>query len=204
MEVQLQELVDKIKKDGIETASAEADRIINEAKTQAASIVKKAKEDADVLVKKGQDEAERLEKAAISAISQAARNVTLSFRDGIVSQVNALIKAETNKTYDSAVLKDLLPTIVKSWISSSHSNDITVFLAPADVQKLETSFKTVLKDEIAKGLEIKADKSLSSGFKIGSKDGAAYYDFSADAVAALFSDYLNPRIAALLQDAVKE
>ena len=36
---------------------------------------------------------------------------------------------------------------------------------------------------------------------IGVKDGAAFYDFSAEAVAELFSTYLNPRVAAIMKEA---
>ena len=72
------------------------------------------------------------------------------------------------------------------------------------MKKLESGFKTSLKDEIAKGLEIKPDKTISAGFRIGVNNGAAFYDYSADAVAELFALYLNPKVAALLKTAAKE
>ena len=50
-------------------------------------------------------------------------------------------------------------------------------------------------------MEIKADDSLSSGFRIGAKDGSAFYDFSAEEVAGLFSSYLNPRTTELMKRA---
>lgn len=204
MEVQLQELVEKIKKDGIETASAQAAGIVRDAESKAATIIKAARDEADAIVKKGQDEASRMEKAAVSAISQAGRNLILSFRDSILSTVDSIIKTETSKVYDSSVLQDLVPASVKAWIASPNTNDLTVLLSPADAEKLDAVFKTALKNEIAKGLEVKADKAVSGGFRIGTKDGAAYYDFSAEAVASLFSEYLNPRIAAIMKDAAKE
>jgi V/A-type H+-transporting ATPase subunit E len=69
---------------------------------------------------------------------------------------------------------------------------------------LESGLKGALKDQIAKGMEIKADASLASGFRIGQKDGSAYYDYSAESVAELFAAYLNPKIAALVGAAAKE
>ena len=47
------------------------------------------------------------------------------------------------------------------------------------------------------------DNSVAAGFRIGVKDGAAFYDYSADSVAELFSSYLNPRIAKLMKEASK-
>jgi V/A-type H+-transporting ATPase subunit E len=53
-------------------------------------------------------------------------------------------------------------------------------------------------------VELKFDRSLDAGFRISNKDGSAYYDFSAESVAELFSAYLNPRLAETLKNAVKE
>ena len=53
-------------------------------------------------------------------------------------------------------------------------------------------------------MELKADSKIAGGFRIGTKDGAAYYDFSAEAVADLFSSYLSPKTAEILKNAAKE
>ena len=60
------------------------------------------------------------------------------------------------------------------------------------------------KGEIAKGLEIKPDKTLSYGFRIGVKNGAAYYDYSAESLSEMFAAYLNPKVAALIKIAAKD
>mgnify|MGYP004451444885 FL=1 len=78
---------------------------------------------------------------------------------------------------------------------------MSVLVAEKDLKKLEAAFKTSLKAEIKKGLEVKPDKTLSAGFRIGIKNGAAFYDYSADSVAELFAMYLNPKIAELLKTA---
>ena len=53
-------------------------------------------------------------------------------------------------------------------------------------------------------VDIKLDNSLTKGFRIGSKDGSAFYDFSAESVADLFSAYLNPKTSAIMKEAAKE
>lgn len=204
MDVQLQELVDKIKKDGVETAEAKAAEIIKEAENQAAAIIKAARSEADTIVKEGLSEAQKSEKAAISAISQASRNVLISFRDAVNTELNTLVLSETANAYNSEVLSELVPSAVKAWISAHSTDDIALFLAPSDLKKLESTFIGALKAEIAKGLEIKSESSLKDGFRLGTKDGSSYYDFSAQAVANLFSTYLNPRVAEILQSAAKE
>lgn len=204
MDVQLQELVEKIKKNGVETAEAKAAQIITAAETKAMAIVKAAQAEADSIVKMAAAEAERSEKAAVSAIKQAGRNLLISFRDGIIVELDALIKTETAKSYDSAMLKDLVPAAVKAWVAAGGADDVSVLLSPADASSLQAGFTAALKSTLSKGVEIRSDASITGGFRIGTKDGAAYYDFSADSVAELFSAYLNPRVAEIMKSAAKE
>ena len=201
MDVQLQELIDKIKKDGVGAAEASAQAIIADAEKRAEAIVAEAERKALENEKKAKAEAERLEKASIDAIKQAARNTILSFRDGINAELSALIQAETAKSYDDKLLKTLIPEVVKEWVKNPEATSISVLLSEKDTAALSSSLAAALKNEIAKGLEIKADSSLDAGFRISTKDGAAYYDFSAESVAALFSAYLNPKTAQIMKDA---
>ena len=112
MDVQLQELIDKIKKDGVGAAEASAQAIIADAEKRAEAIVAEAERKASESEKKAKAEAERLEKASIDAIKQAARNTILSFRDGINAELSALVQSETAKAYDDKLLKTLIPEVV--------------------------------------------------------------------------------------------
>ena len=76
-------------------------------------------------------------------------------------------------------------------------------LGEKDLKALESSLTAELKSEISKGLEIKLDKTLTAGFRIGVKNGAAFYDYSAESLAEMFASYLNPKVAALMKEAAK-
>lgn len=204
MDVQLQELVNRIQKDGVESAEAQAAEIIRKAEEKAASIIASANSEADASLRKAQNEAARLEEAAVSAIKQAARNLLLSFRDGITAELDVLVKRQVTAAFSPELLKDLIPRTVSSWISTTGSDDIAVILSASDAEKLESVFMSSLKDHLSKGLVVRPDTTLSGGFHIGSRDGSSYYDFSAEAVADLFSSYLNPRVAAIMKAAAKE
>src|SRR5574344_1633443 len=203
MDVQLQELIDKIKKDGVTSAENSEQEIISKAEKQAAEIVAQAEDKADGIIKAAKKETARMEKASEDAIAQAGRNSLLSFRDGVTKELSALIAAETAKAYSKDMMKKLIPDTVKAWCTKTDASDVSVLLSPKDLKELETSFRAALKSQIAAGLTIKADKTLSNGFRIGIKNGEAFYDFSADAVADLFSAYLNPRTAAIMKEAAK-
>ncbi len=201
MDVQLQELIDKIKKDGIAGADKEAQKIISAAEEKAAAIVKEAEEKADAILKNAKVETSRMEKASEDAIAQSGRNLIISFRESILKELSGLVQKETEKAYNKDLLKKLIPETVKAWAANTDASDLRVLLSAKDLKALESTFKTSLKSQISKGLELKADASLNAGFRIGAKDGSAFYDFSADEVASLFSAYLNPKTAEIMKKA---
>mgnify|MGYP006385053221 CR=1 FL=1 len=134
MDIQLQELIDKIKKDGVASAESKAQEIIAEAEKKAQAIISSAEEKADSIIKNGKLETERMEKASVDAIRQAGRNLLISFRDGINAQLNALISKETEKVYNSDILKNLIPEVVKNWASKDDVNSLTVLLSEKDLK----------------------------------------------------------------------
>lgn len=203
MDVQLQELIDKIKKDGVESAEEASAAIIADAEQKAAEIVAAAQKKADGMLSNAKAETKRMEKASVEAVTQAGRNLLISFRDGINSELSSILIHEITTAYNKDMLKTLIPEIVKEWVKKEDVDDVSILLPEADVKSFESAFIEKLNSEISKGIEIKVDETMTAGFKIGSKDGGAYYDFSAESVAELFSTYLNPKVAEIMKDAAK-
>ena len=203
MDVQLQELIDKIKKDGVAAAEKESAKIIANSEKKAEAIIAEAQSKAAEIIKSAQSETKKMEKASEEAIVQAGRNMLLSFKDALVGELDGLIQTGTEKALSKDVLVKLVPETVKAWAKNSDASELSVLLSEKDLKALEGELKTALKAEIVKGLELKSDKSLTAGFRIGVNNGAAFYDYSAEAVAELFAAYLNPRVAALMKEAAK-
>jgi V/A-type H+-transporting ATPase subunit E len=202
MEIQVQELIDKIKKDGINTASEEASKIKAGAEAEAKRIIENAKKEADDIINRGKQDAERFEKAGIAAIEQASRNLVLVFKDEVQALLNRIVSQYVGSNYGEDVLKNALPELVKSWAAKS-GNDIAVLLPESELSKLQSFFNERLADELRKGVELKSSRKLGSGFHISNKDGSAYYDFSAEAVVDLLSAYLNPKLAEIMKNTAK-
>jgi len=202
MEIQVQELIDKIKKDGIKAASDEANRVKAEADTEARRLVDNAKKEADDIIARAKQDAERSERAGIAALQQASRNLVLAFRDEIQALLNRIVSENVNASYNDDVLKNALPEMLKSWAQSKQS-DLSVILPEGELNKLQGFFNDKLKDQLNKGVELKSNRKLTAGFHISNKEGSVYYDFSSEAVAQLLSSYLNPKLAELLKDSAK-
>jgi V/A-type H+-transporting ATPase subunit E len=91
MEIQLQELINKIKKDGVEVAEEEAKAIISTAKAEAEKIISDAKTSANKILLDAKNETDRMVKSSEDAIRQACRNLLISFRESVARELNAII-----------------------------------------------------------------------------------------------------------------
>ena len=110
MEIQLQELIEQIKKDGVQAAEAQAEAIINAANAEADRIVADAKAQAEKLVADAKAENERTVKSAEDAIRQAGRNLLISFRESVARELKAIAGENVNAVYSSDAFAAL------SWI----------------------------------------------------------------------------------------
>ncbi|MCL1837110.1 MAG: V-type ATP synthase subunit E [Treponema sp.] len=202
MDIQVQELIKKIKKDGIESATQEAARLKQEAEAEARQIVEAANKEAEEIIAKGKRDAERSEKAGIAALEQASRNLVLAFKGEIQALLDKIVQQELVAAYSGDVLKVVLPEILKAW-GSKGSDSLAVLLPEASLDQLQGYFREKLANELKKGLELRSDRHLAGGFRIANRDGSAYYDFSADSVAEMLCAYLNPHLAEILKSSAK-
>jgi V/A-type H+-transporting ATPase subunit E len=202
MDIQLQELIDKIKKEGIESAQTGAAKLKAGAEAEAKALLEDAKKQANALLEKAKTEAERSEKAGIAAVEQACRNLVLAFRGEIQGLLDKLAADAVNSSYSADVIKQVLPDLIKNWAAKS-TDSLSVVLSEGDLKKIDDSFKAKLVSTLKGGVEFKAVKNLDGGFRIAEKDGSAFYDFSAESVAAMLSAYLNPKLGEILKNSVK-
>ncbi|MCL1814904.1 MAG: V-type ATP synthase subunit E family protein [Treponema sp.] len=202
MDIQLQELIDKIKKEGIESAQAGASKLKADADAEAKKIIEDAKREAQNIIDQGKADAKRSEKAGIAAVEQASRNLVLAFKGEIQGLLDKLCAEAVSSSFSTDVIKGILPDLVKNW-AVKNTDSLSVVLSEGDLRKLDDAFKTSLSSALKGGVELRAGKNLGGGFRIAEKDGSAFYDFSAEAVANLLSAYLNPKLAETLKSAVK-
>ena len=201
MEVQLQELIDKIKKDGVQSATEEAARIKRDAEAEAGRIVAAAQKEAADIINRGKADAERSENAGKAALEQASRNLILAFKGEIQALLDKIVAQGAAASYGEDTLKAVLPELLKAWVAKGGSDSLDLLLSEGNLNKLKSWAAGSLSAELQKGVELKSDRNLGAGFRIANKDGSAYYDFSAESVAELLSAYLNPYLAGILKGA---
>ena len=91
MAEELQQLLEKIQRDGVDKANAEAAAIVAKAKAEADTIVKKAQEDAAAAEAKGKADAEAYAARARETISQAARDTVLKVKEDVTQLLTQLL-----------------------------------------------------------------------------------------------------------------
>ncbi len=201
MEVQLQELIEQIKKEGVAAAETEAKAIVDDAKEQAEKIIADAKTQADKIIADAKAETERMTKSSEDAIRQAGRNLLISFRESVSRELSAIINENISTVYSSEVLSQLIVTIVANWANKPDAEDITVILTAEELETLEETMLQALKEKMLKGITLKANDNFDGGFRIAVNNGSAYYDYSVEAVVDMLSNYLSPKITELLKEA---
>ena len=201
MEIQLKELIDQIKKDGVEAAESEAQAILKVANDEAEQIILSAKAEAKRILQEAKKENERMVKSSEDAIRQAGRNLLISFRESVTRELNAIIGENVTAVYSSDAFAGLIISIVESWAKKPDAEDIAVILNTQDLNKLEETLLAVLKEKMLKGITLKANDNFDGGFRIAVKGGSAYYDYSAEAVVDMLSNYLSPKVTELLKEA---
>ena len=201
MEIQLEELIAKIKKDGVDAAETEAANIIDAAKKEAERIIAEAEAEADKILANAKNETERMVRSGEDSIRQAGRNLLISFRESVTKEINAILTKNVTAVYSSEDFAQLIVTVVEAWAKNPDTENLTVILNDDTLKALEETVLASLKEKMLGGITLKASNSLEGGFRISSKDGSAYYDYSAEAVVDMLSGYLSPKVASLMKEA---
>jgi V/A-type H+-transporting ATPase subunit E len=203
MEVQVKELIDKIKTDGIKSAEDKAAQIIKEAQAKAETILANAKKEASAIIADADDKAARSKISGEEAIKQAGRDLVLNIREKITALYNVILKNEVKGAMDEKLISDVIVKLISNW-KGEDSADLTVLVSEKDAKAVEQVLMNKLADKVKKGLDVKASKNIDAGFHVEAKDGSAYHNFSAEGIAEVFADYLNPRLANLLAEGIKK
>lgn len=201
MEVQLGQLIEQIKKDGVVAAQTEANAIVDAAKKEAEKIIADAKVQAGKILSDAKAENERMTKSSEDAIRQAGRNLLISFRESVTRELKAITAENVTAVYSSDAFEKLIIDIVEGWANKPDAEDISVILNSVSLQKLEENLLAALKEKMLKGVTLKANDNFDGGFRIAVNNGSAYYDYSTEAVVDMLSNYLSPKVTELLKEA---
>jgi len=194
MEVKLENLIEKIKAEGIEGAQKESNEIIEKAKKEAEDIIAKAKAEASDIIAKAETNAKSFQANSELAIQQAARDGELLFKSRIIELFDNVFKHKVKSTLTPDFMKEMILKLVDEWKDA----DVQVTVSEEEKAMLETVLFEGLAEEVKKGITITPSSNVTGGFQIGLKGENVYYDFTDASVAAILKSFLNTRLHEIL------
>ncbi len=215
--VGVQELIEKLRNQGVDTGRQEGSKIVANAEAQAAATIADAEKRAAAIVSKAREEADFITKAGKEALQLAERNVVLELKDYLLDQFSDQIRAvvsqsmENDKLLEAMILevagqnnlrgeKNIEVILPRKVIGVDELRDNPELLQAGGllefVRKRATSMLT-------KGVTFKVGNAQQSGISFCLKDKDIQVDLTDEAVAAVLLKYLQPRFRALLEGIIK-
>ncbi len=204
MQNRLQELTEKIYREGVLKAKDEAESIIGQAHAEAKKILDEAHAKAETIVGDAEEKADRQLKNGVSALTNSARQAEDALKRKITNLVTTKVveTALDGVTNDKAYMQGIVETIIKNWSDTSSGKVNLRILVPEDEQnKLWDYFKTRAHQQLNAGLDIQPSPGIKSGFRIGPADGSYLLSFTDQDFINFFKEYLSPKMAELLYNA---
>jgi len=198
MQSKLQELTEKIYLEGIEKGNEEAKSIVDAAIKEASAIVNDAKKEAEQIVVSAQKSATEIKKNTETEIKLSSKQAVNALKQQITNVLNSeVIGSATGKAFDAEFTKKIVDTTLKNW-AKNQTSDLAVLISKEQEKELSAYFSKSVKDLLDKGLEIKFDPSVKSGFQITPKDGSYKVSFTEEDFNNFFRQYLRPKLIELL------
>ncbi|MCA9393445.1 MAG: hypothetical protein KC900_04505 [Candidatus Omnitrophica bacterium] len=202
MSSQIQELIDKIKNDGIQQAQDEAGRIEKEAQEKAAQIIREAEQEAETIVLQAKDEVKKMEVAARTALQQASRDMLLALRKHIEKTLQKLITTEVSGALTGDRLAEIITDVVAKTVEESRDHGVVIEVNPRAAEELKAGILKKLQDTVKKGVALEGSDEVAGGFTISYDGGKSSFDFSDESLGQFLATYLNAQVADILKSAV--
>ena len=192
MAEELQQLLEKIQRDGVDKANAEAAAIVAKAKAEADAIVKTAQEDAAAAEAKGKADAEAYAARAKETISQAARDTVLKVKQDVMELLKKLLLQNVTAALATEAVP-LAAAAVKELVTGSATAEI------AAAPKLVDALRAQLAQQAQSGVKVVADETTGTGFTVRLDNGRVEHDFTDAAISEALAQRLRADLAALLK-----
>ena len=191
MAEELQQLLEKIQRDGVDKANAEAAAIVAKAKAEADAIEKKAQDDAAAAEAKGKADAEAYAARARETISQAARDTVLKVKEDVTKLLTKLLAQDVSAALATEAVP-LAAAAVKELVTGSGAE-------VAASAKLVDALRAQLAAQAQNGVKVVADEMTGAGFTVKLDNGRVEHDFTDAAISEALAQRLRADLAKLLK-----
>jgi len=215
------ELIAKLRDEGVSAGRAEADSIVGDARAQAKKILDNANADARDRIEVARKESDAYRAAGEAALKTAMRDTVLDMKMALMERFSSDLKRlVSHQMQDPEVLKQMILEVAgraRAGGEVSDADELEIIL-PEEAVGLEelrvnpeelrkgrlTKFVLGLTGEMLReGVAFSGSQDIAAGIQIQLKDKDITLDLTEKAVAALLLQHLQPRFRAILEGIVK-
>jgi len=210
--VGVQQLIDRIKTDGVQEGQQQADAVLAEARKHAAAIVEEARGQADTILGEARQQSERLETNGKRALSLASRDVSLRLKEQLQREFRGWIGGLVQ---EQLAAPEFLGEVIREMASRTISavegvggtgesakdaapGKLTVLTSGEQSQPLDAFVRSQTASMFRRGVEVQSDQSIGHGFRIKIEGKEVEIDFTDEAVTAALMRFIAPKFRQLI------
>ena len=195
MDIQIQELTDKIYKEGVEKGNEEAGRIIAEANAQKQAILSEAEAEAKRIVAAAEKQATELKKNTEAELKLFASQSVEALKSEVVNLITGKITSSNVKAIvsDTAFMQKVVLEMAKEWVKKE-----ALIIQTAEADSLTKYFEANAKNLLNNGVKIEKVNGHDASFTILPSDGSYKVSFGEEEFIAFFKEFLRPQLVEML------
>lgn len=195
MENKIQELTEKLLRDGVEKGNAEAERIIAAANEKAAQIIAEAQAQAaeiELAAKKNTQGMEENMKSEVKMYAAQALNALKSEVADVVGD-KVVKEAAADIAGNKDFMNEFMLKLAEKW---GAGEDIVI--STADAQSLKALFAKKAKALLDKGVKIDQVNGQKTLFTVAPADGSYKVNFGEAEFVEYFKNFLRPQLVEMI------
>ena len=212
-------LIDRLRADGVAAGEAEAEKILDKAKTEAAAIVASAKREADTHLKQARSAADSYRQAGEEALNTAMRDAVLKMKDILTTRFREdVARLVTKAMAEPELLKQMILEIAGENAGAVATGGKSEVILPAtvvtqdeikrnadDIQsgKLTQYVLGLTAEMLREDVDLHVSDDPSEGIRVRVVESDVVLDLTDKAVAALLMEHLQPRFRAVLDGVIR-
>ena len=187
----IQELTEKLYREGVEKGQAEASRIIEEAKQQASQILAEAREQAQGIEAQAQKKAAELNANTKSELKLYTGQAMSALKSEIANVLtNGVVEKAVADLTDS---KDFLGQFAVA-LASKWAEDEPIVISSSEAESLKSYFAAHAKALLDKGVTIEKVSGKPTLLSISPADGSYKVNFGKEEFETYFKNFLRPQM----------
>lgn len=195
MDTKIQELTDKIYREGVEKGNEEAKRIVGDATAQKESILAEANNEARKIIADAEKKAAELKKNTEAELKLFASQAVEALKSEVTNLITGEVTSSNVKaaTTDSGFMQKVILEMAREWAKSG-----ALTVQTADAKALTAYFEANAKDLLDKGIKIEKVSGKDASFTVLPADGSYKVSFGEEEFVTFFKEFLRPQLIEML------